>query len=157
MKMANKPFYALIWILFFQFIGFGLGSITGLNMEWYHTITKSSLTPPNFVFPIVWSILYTLLALVGHFLWQNRQVQKVNPILIFFIIQLVLNWLWTPIFFGWHLTGLALLDILTIVVITVYIIIKSWNKHPIIAYVMLTYLLWMLFASYLNFVIWANF
>ena len=154
MKIANKPFSALIWILFFQFIGFGLGSITSSNMEWYHTIIKSSLTPPNFVFPIVWSILYTLLALAGHFLWQNRQEQKANHILVFFIIQLVLNWLWTPIFFGWHLTGLALLDILTIIAITIYITIKTWANYPIIAYVMLTYLLWLLFASYLNFIIW---
>ncbi len=154
MKIANKPFSALIWILFFQFIGFALGSITSANMEWYHTIIKSSLTPPNFVFPIVWSILYTLLALVGHFLWQNRQEQKANHILVFFIIQLVLNWLWTPIFFGWHLTGLALLDILTIIAITIYITIKTWANYPIIAYVMLTYLLWLLFASYLNFIIW---
>lgn len=154
MKIANKPFYALIWILFFQFIGFALGSITSSNMEWYHTIIKSSLTPPNFVFPIVWSILYTLLALAGHFLWQNRQEQKANHILVFFIIQLVLNWLWTLIFFGWHLTGLALLDILTIIAITIYITIKTWANYPIIAYVMLTYLLWLLFASYLNFIIW---
>lgn len=154
MKIANKPFSALIWILFFQFIGFALGSITSANTEWYHTIIKSSLTPPNFVFPIVWSILYTLLALVGHFLWQNRQEQKANHILVFFIIQLVLNWLWTPIFFGWHLTGLALLDILTIIAITIYITIKTWANYPIIAYVMLTYLLWILFASYLNFIIW---
>ena len=154
MKIANKPFSALIWILFFQFIGFALGSITSANMEWYHTIIKSSLTPPNFVFPIVWSILYTLLALVGHFLWQNRQEQKANHILVFFIIYLVLNWLWTPIFFGWHLTGLALLDILTIIAITIYITIKTWANYPIIAYVMLTYLLWLLFASYLNFIIW---
>lgn len=154
MKIANKPFSALIWILFFQFIGFALGSITSANMEWYHTIIKSSLTPSNFVFPIVWSILYTVLALVGHFLWQNRQEQKANHILVFFIIQLVLNWLWTPIFFGWHLTGLALLDILTIIAITIYITIKTWANYPIIAYVMLTYLLWLLFASYLNFIIW---
>jgi len=154
MIITNKLFQALIWILFFQLIGFALGSITSSNMEWYHTITKSSLTPPNFVFPIVWSILYTFLALVGHFLWQNRKEEKARHILVLFIIQLVLNWLWTPIFFGWHLPGLALLDILTIVAITIYIIIKSWaNKYPIIAYVMLIYLLWLLFASYLNLVI----
>ena len=156
MPIPNKPFYALVWILVFQLIGFGLGSITSSNMDWYHTIIKSSLTPPNVVFPIVWSILYTLLALVGHFLWQNREEQKVNHILVFFIIQLVLNWLWTPIFFGWHLTGIALVDILMIAAITVYITIKSWSKHSIIAYVMIVYLLWLLFASYLNFVIWIS-
>ncbi|NDA91396.1 MAG: tryptophan-rich sensory protein, partial [Alphaproteobacteria bacterium] len=71
-------------------------------------------------------------------------------------IQLVLNWLWTPIFFGWHLTGIALVDILMIAAITVYITIKSWSKHSIIAYVMIVYLLWLLFASYLNFVIWIS-
>ena len=53
MPIPNKPFYALVWILVFQFIGFGLGSITSSNMDWYHTIIKSSLTPPNVVFPIV--------------------------------------------------------------------------------------------------------
>ena len=63
-KMRKLNYY-LSWVFIFQLIGFGLGQISKANLEWYDSIAKSSFTPPNLAFPIVWSLLYILLALLG--------------------------------------------------------------------------------------------
>jgi tryptophan-rich sensory protein len=123
-------------------------------MDWYHGLTKSTLTPHKYVFPVIWSLLYGLLALVGHFFWKKMLEHRAKRLFIVFLIQIVLNWIWTPIFFGLHLTGPALLDMLAVILITLYIVIESWNHYPVIAYIMSIYLLWLFFAFYLNFVIW---
>ncbi len=152
--ITKKTLHTFAWIVLFQLIGFCLGQITKANMEWYYTITKSSLTPPNFVFSLVWTVLYVILALIGKFLWVNRQEQRVKRILKFFVIQLIFNWIWTPIFFSIHLTGISSLIIVIIVIITAYIVIKLWRYYPVIAYAMIPYFFWLTFAAYLNLVIW---
>lgn len=150
----KKALHNLAWISLFQLIGFCLGQITKANMEWYYSITKSSLTPPSFVFSLTWIVLYVILALMGKFLWDNRKEHKIKLILTLFVIQLILNWTWTPIFFSMHLTGLAAIIIIIIAIIIIYIIVKSWSDYSVLAYAMIPYFLWLTFAAYLNLVIW---
>jgi|JFJP01.1.fsa_nt_gi benzodiazapine receptor len=150
----KKALHNFTWISLFQLIGFCLGQITKANMEWYYSITKSSLTPPNFVFSLTWIVLYVILALMGKFLWANRKEHKIKLILTLFVIQLILNWIWTPIFFSMHLTGLAAIIIIIIAIIIIYIIVKSWSDYQLLAYAMIPYFLWLTFAAYLNLVIW---
>ena len=148
-KMRKLNYY-LLWVFIFQLIGVGLGQISKANLEWYDSITKSSFTPPNLAFPIVWSLLYILLALLGAFLWSNRKVPVLSHILIFYFIQLLFNWLWTPVFFGLHLTYWSLLIIIIIFFVTLYIILKSCRNYRLIAYTLIPYIVWVSFAGYLN-------
>ena len=134
-------------------IGFGLGQISKANLEGYDSIAKSSFTPPNLAFPIVWSLLYILLALLGAYLWSNRKVAALSHLLIFYFSQLLFNWLWTPVFFGLHLTYWSLLIIIIIFFITMYIILKSWCNYRLIGYTLIPYIVWVSFASYLNLII----
>jgi benzodiazapine receptor len=151
MKIVINNF---ILISFFQLIGFVSSLCTRDNQYWYKSLTQSVLTPPNIVFPIIWPILYTGLAIVGAFLWRQLPEPKARNLLIFYILQLLFNWSWTPIFFGLHLIGTALLVIIIMVIITTYLILKTWKTYPYISYFMVIYLSWLLFATYLNFVIW---
>ena len=95
-------------------------------------------------------VLYILLALLGAFLWSNRKVPVLSHLLIFYFSQLLFNWLWTPVFFGLHLTYWSLLIIIIIFFITMYIILKSWCDHRLIAYILIPYIVWVSFAGYLN-------
>jgi len=151
-KMRKLNYY-LLWVFIFQLVGVDLGQISKANLEWYDSITKSSFTPPNLAFPIVWSLLYILLALLGSYLWSNRKVAALSHLLIFYFSQLLFNWLWTPVFFGLHLTYWSLLIIIIIFFITMYIILKSWCNHRLIAYTLIPYIVWVSFAGYLNLII----
>ncbi len=150
----TKLLTSLIWIISLQLIGLGLGRLTAVNLTWYDDLYKSALTPASSVFAVVWSLLYLLLALVGSFLWQSRHKLKVKPLWRLFLVQLGLNWAWTPLFFYLHLTGSALLLIIILWTTTCYLVIKAWQTYPTIAYCLVFYLVWLGWASYLNFIIW---
>lgn len=146
----------IIWIVAFEAIGFFLGMLTKANIyPWYEGLNKSALTPPRSVFSIVWSILYVLMAIVGWALWQNRDNNKVKRIFYLYVIQLVMNWAWTPLFFQLHLLGFSLLWIIAIVCINGVIIITLKNEKKEIALALIPYFLWLIFAAYLNGMIWA--
>lgn len=143
-----------IWIALLQFVGFALGKITKSNMHWYSSLHKSIASPSPKIFSIAWTILYIMIAMVGHFLWKRRHEQKINPLLILYAIQLLLNWIWTPIFFEWKLIGLAFLLIVSMILLNLCIIIQTRKKYFFVAAMMIPYSMWLVFAGYLNFIIW---
>ena len=102
--MLKKLLGMFTWILAFQLVGYFLGHVTQINIDtWYSTLHKSNLTPPAIVFPIVWSILYAMIALSGWSLWQQRQHPKAKIALGFYSVQMILNWSWSLLFFHFHL------------------------------------------------------
>lgn len=149
------------WIVGFQAVGFLLGFITKNNISsWYGGLIKSELTPPPFVFSIVWPLLYLLLACLGWRIWKE---QRNNPnrdsrnIWFLFITQMIMNWLWTPIFFQFHFIGLGLIFLFLLIGINSYISWKLRNKNLIQSLLFLPYILWLIFATYLNATIyWLN-
>ncbi len=144
------------WILAFEGIGFFLGMLTQANIHpWYEALNKSALTPPGPTFSIVWSILYALLAIVGWALWQKRDNPKVKRLTYLYFIQLLMNWAWTPLFFHLHLLGFSFLWIVVMVCINAVIIMNIKNEKKEVAFALTPYLLWLIFAAYLNGVIWA--
>ncbi len=153
--MTIKVKGALLWIVVFQFIGYGLGRITQHDIvSWYPTLHKSTLTPPDIVFPIVWFVLYCMLAVAGYSLWQHRHQPKAKLALVFYGFQLLLNWAWTPLFFYFHWIGLSLLCIAAIIMLTLITIIITRNTYKLSCVMLLPYFIWLLFAGYLNAVIW---
>ncbi len=146
-----------LWVLTFQLIGYLTGKLTQENIPtWYQSLNKSVLNPPNLIFPVVWGILYIMIALAGWWLWQQRDKQGAKTILIFYGIQVFMNWMWTPIFFQFHLIQLAFYWIIGIIIFTVITIILSWHKFRFTAIMLVPYCLWLLFASYLNWAIWMK-
>lgn len=145
-----------IWIVVFEAIGFLWGMLTQANIHsWYEGLNKSALTPPGFVFSIVWTILYALIAIVAWALWQKRDNIKSKRLIYLYFIQLLMNWAWTPLFFHLHWLGFSFLWIIVMVFINGMIIINLKNEKKEIALALIPYFLWLIFAAYLNGVIWA--
>lgn len=154
--MNNKNYISLfIWVVGLLLIGSLMGVLTrGEINTWYSTLNRSSLTPPNYVFPVAWTTLYTMIATCGWIIWRQQSFTKLTLIKNLFMIQLILNWSWTPLFFRYHLTGLSFMCILVMDVAVAIIIYLSYSKIRLASLLMTPYLIWILFATYLNFYIW---
>lgn len=111
----------------------------------YGSLNKPDLAPPAVVFPIVWTILYVLM---GVSLYMNRNNKK-N--MVTFFIQLMLNYLWVFVFFGMQswLGGFIVIILLDVMIL--YTILEFYKENKLSAYMLIPYLLWCIFASYLNF------
>ena len=153
--MSIKVRGALLWIVVFQLIGYCIGRITQHDiLSWYPTLHKSTLTPPDIVFPIVWFVLYCMLAVSGYALWQHRQQQKAKLALVFYALQMLLNWAWTPLFFYFHWIGTSLFCITAIIILTLMTIIITRNTYKLSCVMLIPYFIWLIFAGYLNAMIW---
>ena len=155
--IKSKTFILIGWIAFFELISAAIGFSTRFGMyPWYLYLNKSSLTPPGYVFSIVWPLLYCSLAILGYLLYRKRKNSGIDKLFKLYWVQMILNWLWSPIFFNLHLTGIALFILMLIVTINSYIILKLIKLNSRDWYIILPYFLWILFATYLNIVIIAT-
>jgi benzodiazapine receptor len=146
---------ALLWVAIFQLAGYLLGRITQHDvLSWYPTLHKSALTPPDIVFPIVWFVLYCMLAISGYSLWQYRHQPRAKVALVFYASQVLLNWAWTPLFFYFHWIGSSLLCITLIIILTLITIILTRKTYKLSCAMLIPYFIWLVFAGYLNAIIW---
>ncbi|KTD62696.1 tryptophan-rich sensory protein [Legionella spiritensis] len=144
-----------LWIITFQIIGFFLGLITKANMGgWYDALQQSWLTPPPFVFSIAWSVLYTLLAIVGFLFWQNQKQTNMKPLFNLYLLQLVMNWAWPILFFQLRWTGFCLVWLFLLTCLVGWLMVRVKKIKNVIALLLVPYVIWLLFATYLNGVIW---
>jgi translocator protein len=158
-KMQNKTYFSLIiWIMALIAIGGIIGSLTKPEIStWYSTLNRSTLTPPNYVFPIAWTILYGMIGACGWLIWRPQAFSKLRVIKTLYVVQLILNWSWTPLFFHYHLAGLSLVVLLAMDILVGTIIFLTYPKIRAVSLLMLPYWLWILLATYLNFYIgWCN-
>lgn len=158
MYARNKNYLSLIiWIGALVAIGFVIGSLTKQEIStWYSTLNRSSFTPPNYVFPIAWTILYTIIGICGWIIWGATPFSRLRLIKALYVIQLILNWSWTPLFFRYHLTGFSLLLLSSMDILVGTLIWLAYPKIKSVSLLMIPYLLWILFACYLNFYIWQH-
>lgn len=118
--------------------------------EWYSTLIKPSFNPPNRLFGPVWTVLYILMGISLFRISDLIKSKERNQALIVFGIQLVLNFLWSILFFKFHLVGLALVDII-LLWISIFIMILQFRKlDAVSSFLQIPYLLWVSFASILN-------
>lgn len=154
--MSIKVRGALLWIMVFQAVGYVLGRITRHDISsWYSTLHKSALTPPDIVFPIVWVLLYCMIAVSGYLLWQYRHQPKAKLALVFYALQVLLNWAWTPLFFYFHWIGASLFCIAAIIILTLITMIITRKSYRLSCVLLILYFVWLLFAAYLNAMIWV--
>lgn len=124
---------------------------------WYATLQKPPLSPPNWIFGPVWTIIYLLMGLSFYLLWTQktkRKKEKKGTAIELFLIQLTLNALWSILFFGLQNPFFALIGILFLWAAILSTIIYFYKISKPAAYLLYPYLLWVSFAAYLNFVIW---
>lgn len=150
MKKYRAP---ALWIIGFQLISWLIGMVTRENMGWYDTLAKSPLNPPDIAFPIVWTILYILLALAGWQAWEKRKQDEGTPFRLFWM-QMFLNWGWSFIFFGFQLVALGFVWIVALLGAMLIFVISAWKNQRLAAYLVIPTMLWGCFAAYLNYSIW---
>ena len=151
--MQNKNYlYLLIWILGLIAIASVIGYLTKPEISaWYSTLNRAPMTPPNYVFPVAWTILYGIIGACGQAIWSEQSLEFIKTL---YVTQLILNWSWTPLFFHYHLTGIALVVLGVMNILVGVLICFTYSKIRTVSLLMIPYLLWILFANYLNFYIW---
>lgn len=119
--------------------------------EWYATLNKPAWTPPDWLFPVAWTILYLMIAIAGWLVWRAGGA---GPAVIIWAVGLALNALWSYLMFGRHDITLALVDVACLWAATVAFTAATWQLAPTAAYLFIPYLLWVSFAAALNFEVW---
>ena len=130
-----------------------IGNLLGNSSQGYNELIQPSFAPPGFIFPIVWTILYTLMGISFYIIYNSNSEYRTKAIIVYFI-QLILNTLWTLIFFRLNLLLFAFIWIITIIVFVILMIYYFSKINKIAAYLQIPYLLWLIFAGILNFSIY---
>jgi tryptophan-rich sensory protein len=145
----------LISVIVCLAVGFIAGFFTSSSINsWYSTLEKPNFNPPNWLFGPVWTLLYFLMGVSLYLVWSNNGSKLA---MAFFVIQLVLNFLWSFLFFQLKNPLLAFIDIILLSVMIVVTMVSFYPISAAAAYLMIPYLLWVGFASVLNFAIyWLN-
>jgi len=147
----TRPVSLILFLALVLGGGLLLGILTAPG-DWYSGLQKPSFNPPDWLFGPVWTLLYVLIAIAGWRVWQRDQSGW--PMRLWWA-QLVLNFLWTPVFFAAHKLGLALVVILLMLAVTVAFIVTAWRLDREAAWLFLPYAAWVAFASLLNGLIWV--
>lgn len=143
MKLSQKLLYILT-----PLIG---GSIVGLIINKsidYNYLVNPPLSPPSYLFPIVWSILYLLIG-ISYYIYRKNNNDNLLTIKLYYI-QLILNYLWSIIFFTLKLRTLAVIWIIVLAITIIYLMIRFYKEERTSFYLFIPYILWVLFATYLN-------
>ena len=122
--------------------------------EWYASLAKPAWNPPSAVFAPVWTLLYAMMGVAAWLVWRQVGLREAALPLSLFLVQLVLNALWSYLFFGLHRPDLALLDIVTLWVAILVVLVLFWRVSVPAGILLLPYLCWVGFASFLNFTLW---
>ena len=119
------------------------------SMSLYEEMIRPDIAPPPIVFPVVWTILYTIIAVTLYYFLDDKQIR--NAI----IINLVINIIWPILFFKFELFLVSAIWLVLIIVTLIYELVQIYKKNKVFAYINLPYLLWFFFALYLNIMIFT--
>jgi len=140
-------------LVVYVFALFGsLFTSSAVNSSWYNSI-RVSLVPPNWVFPVVWNILFFLIALSLFYAWTSGKKESRKRVAIVFGINLFLNALWSLLFFSLKKTNLAFFELIVLWVSILFMIFTTRKINKKSAWLLVPYLLWLTFAGILNYLI----
>jgi translocator protein len=146
----SRSALALAGFLFVTFCAPALGAFS-MPGDWFAALHKPSWNPPSWIFGPAWTLLYTLMAVAAWLVWQK--IGFARPLGLYFI-QLALNASWTPVFFGAHAMGWALLVIIAMWIAILATLLSFRNVSSLAGWLMVPYQLWVTFATVLNFTLW---
>jgi benzodiazapine receptor len=153
---SKRSTIALLIALAACFTAWALGgALTRPNLDWYATLAKPSFSPPNATFPVVWTILYAMMAVAAWLVWRTPGKDEDKKVgLIWFAIQLLIGVLWSVAFFALHSPLYGFGVILALIVAIVITIAYFDRVSRPAALLLMPYVLWVAFAAGLNFTIW---
>ena len=138
-----------------SFIAAGIGGAASIQAGPFYTrLVRPDWAPPPSVFGPVWTVLYIMMGIAAWLVWRDAGFRAASFALTLFLVQLALNALWSWLFFGWHRGGLAFADILLLWMLIVATLIAFWRISPLAGALLVPYLLWVTFASLLNYSVW---
>ena len=140
--------YLSLLVFFILVLGGGLliGYAT-LPGAWYASLTKPPFNPPNWIFAPAWTLLYVLVAVAG---WRTWLREPTGASMKIWAVQLVLNFLWSPTFFGARMIGPALVVVVLLLASIVVFIVHVWNRDRLSGWLFVPYAAWVTFATLLN-------
>ena len=144
----------IVFILFPIAIGSFSSVVAGNITNTYSGLIQPSLSPPSYIFPIIWTILYTLMGISSFLIFCSDSEYK-NKALKIYVIQLLFNFLWSPIFFGLNLYFIGFLWLLALILLIIIMIQRFYKINPCAAYLQVPYLIWCIFAAYLSYMIYT--
>ena len=151
----RKQILGLAGWLIVSFIAAGMGAAASVQAgPFYAQLVRPDWAPPAWVFGPVWTALYVLMGVAAWLVWRAGGFRAARSALTLFLVQLAANALWSWLFFAWHLGALAFADVLLLWVLIVATLIAFWRIRPLAGALLLPYLLWVSFASALNYSVW---
>lgn len=137
-------------LIVFLVVVLGMGTLIGftnLPGDWYAGLNKPPFNPPNWIFGPVWTLLYILIAIAG---WRTFTGDRKSLGMTLWVGQMLLNWLWTPLWFGAHLIWPAFV-VITLIDLAIFgFIIERWTRDRPAALLFVPYAAWVSFAAILN-------
>lgn len=156
--MQSKPAHHLLGLVGWLALCFAASAVgAGASVQpnaFYTDLVQPAWAPPGWVFGPVWTLLYALMGIAAWLVWRTGGFQRNGRALWLFIVQLVVNALWSWLFFAWHQGALAFADILLLWVLIVATIVAFWRVRPLAGALLVPYLAWVSFAAALNWAVW---
>ena len=147
--IRSKPWIVTVPLIVLLGLASGWFSNSGYGNPWFDALAKPGFMPPGWLFPIAWTLLYILMGVaVAQVIASTAPARRLA--LHVFAIQLLLNLLWSPIFFGLHQADIALVTIVVLTIFVAIAILIFWGVRRSAALLMLPYLAWLIFATALN-------
>lgn len=153
----KRSFLSLfIIIIFTEAVGILSGYIGMSSPEAYNSLIKPVFAPPSWVYAIVWPILYLLMGFAAYRIWMlGKQGVDIRKAAKLYIIQLLLNFIWTIIFFRYRLIGLAFMELMLLLIFVLLTTFEFFKLNKFAGLLMIPYILWICFAGVLNFAFWS--
>lgn len=148
MKIKLKPFLISIFIPVFL-VGGVSALLTMYSMNIYSKINEPPLSPPSWLFPIVWTILFVLMGVASYIIYDSDNTLK-NQALTIYTLQLIFNFTWTLVFFNAEAYTVSVFIIIALLLLIAYTIHLFYQINKTAAYLLIPYFLWVAFATYLN-------
>lgn len=150
-----KQILGLAGWLVVTFVAAAIGAAASVNAnEFYSQLVQPAWAPPAWVFGPVWSVLYLAMGIAAWLVWRTAGFGSARKALTLFLVQLALNSLWSWLFFGWHQGALAFANILLLWILIAATLIAFYRAQALAGWLLIPYLLWVSFATVLNFAVW---
>lgn len=141
----------LIFVIGTEFVGVLSSLLSGNFSSFYNELVRPPLSPPGILFPVVWTILYALMGISAYIIYASDAFETDRKkALKLYALQLFLNFLWSIVFFRFEQIGLALVVLIALIILVAAMIVSFSRIRPLAGYINIPYLLWLLFAAYLN-------
>ena len=150
---ARRPILGLVSWLALSF-GASLTAVFVSTDGWYAHLNKPLWNPPSWVFGPVWAVLYGMMGVAAWLVWCDGGWKRQPRALSWFVVQWALNALWTPLFFGLHLSGWAFFEMMMLWLALGVTLALFWRVRRVAGILLIPYWLWVSFAAVLNFTLW---